>query len=143
MPIYNYGLDWDYNKGPWGQRGRSKPVCFSSQIGIYVLYKNKKLIYVGRSGSGKKPGIGGRLYYHHGEGQLAGRWNRFSWFGFVPVESGEVRIDTPSTLSNREDEIRDVEALLIYLLMPPGNGNGGSYKHIEKYQQVSSPEDGV
>jgi len=81
MPIYNYGLNWDYSGEAWGRRGRSEPVWFGLQIGIYALYKNKKLVYVGKSGSGKKPNIASRLANHHRN--MAGKWNRFSWFGFI------------------------------------------------------------
>jgi hypothetical protein len=137
MPIRNYGLHWDFELGQKGRRTKRGPVVdFEPQIGVYLLYRRKKLIYVGRSGKGFGPNIGGRLVHHSREGKLVGKWDSYSWFGFFPVIDGKIRKRKKTDVSVAE-EIRDIEALLIYLLDPPENGRPGDHGHIDAYSQVT------
>jgi len=67
-----------------GNRNRkpfSKPIDFSLQIGVYALYADFDLVYVGQVGGGGSNRLLNRLRDHNKK--LAGRWNRFSWFGLV------------------------------------------------------------
>ena len=67
----------------------SAPVNFSQQIGLYLLYDGREVIYVGRAKTGNST-LGARLYAHTKD-RLSARWDRFSWFGFLPVsENGEL-----------------------------------------------------
>jgi hypothetical protein len=63
--IKNYGLHWDIDKVFWGRQrnpgtllgtaSRSKlahPVDFREQRGIYALYANYELVYIGQTGAG-------------------------------------------------------------------------------------------
>src|SRR4051794_27744 len=115
MPIRNFGVRWNYDYSAWGRlRPRSPAVDFTEQIGIYLLYKNDKLIYVGRSSIGGSR-IGARLAHHYSYGDNAGKWDAFTWFGFKPVVDGKLQTEIESAVSY-ESEIRDIEALLIFLL---------------------------
>jgi hypothetical protein len=38
-----------------------------------------------------------------------------------------------------EDEIKDIEALLVYLLNPSLNKIGGDHGHIDQYEQCPEP----
>lgn len=63
--IRAYGLHWSSNKVHWGRRGagnagrllgyeanRNNPVDFRNQKGIYALYDDCDLVYVGQVGTG-------------------------------------------------------------------------------------------
>jgi hypothetical protein len=95
-------------------------------------------MYIGKSGQGEGPNIAGRLndHYYYYYGEKMGKWELFSWFGFMPVENDIVQVGSPASVADREREIGDIEALLIHLLTPDWNRNGGSYKHMEEYKQV-------
>ncbi|WP_206678263.1 hypothetical protein, partial [Salmonella enterica] len=55
----------------------AKPVNFADRVGVYILYSGERVIYVGRI---TEPRLGPRLWDHMCD-RLAGRWDRFSWFG--------------------------------------------------------------
>src|SRR6476620_10740378 len=68
--------------GRVGKRGESLKVAdFRFQRGIYVLYDDYGPYYVGLTRVGT---LGSRLKQHRRD-QHAGKWDRFSWFGFAPV----------------------------------------------------------
>lgn len=63
------------------------PVDFYKQLGIYLLYDGREVIYVGRTTD--RP-LGRRLYEHTMD-RMSARWDRFSWFGLLPVsDSGQI-----------------------------------------------------
>lgn len=87
--IQTYGLHWHIEKIFWGwqnrlgslrgaasRSSRAIPVEFRNQRGIYALFANYDLVYVGQTGAGKNR-LFERLKYHRTD-QLAERWNRFS-----------------------------------------------------------------
>jgi hypothetical protein len=90
--IKNYGLHWQIDNVVWGWQmnpgtllgaaSRSRqahPVDFREQRGIYALYADYELVYVGQTGAGDD-----RLFKRlktHKTDHLSERWNRFSWFG--------------------------------------------------------------
>ncbi len=59
----------------------AEPVDFCNQLGIYLLYDGREVIYVGRTTD--RP-LGKRLYEHTID-RMSARWDRFSWFGLLPV----------------------------------------------------------
>lgn len=85
----SFGMYWSRDAVEWlrsprilgKQYGGSTQVDFCNQIGVYLLYDGREVIYVGRA---TERGLGVRLYEHTWE-RLASRWDRFSWFGFLPV----------------------------------------------------------
>src|ERR1700680_4765828 len=76
-------LGWQNNPGSLrgaASRGpNSVPVEFREQRGIYALYANYDLVYVGQTGAGDDR-LFKRLKVHRTD-HLAERWDRFSWFG--------------------------------------------------------------
>lgn len=99
--IWNYGLHWHVDRVWWGSpspgdagilygaKNRNAPqehvVDFREQIGIYALYADYELVYVGQAGTG-----GTRLFNRlnaHRSDHLSERWDRFSWFGALDVDN--------------------------------------------------------
>jgi len=77
MLIRTMGLFWKREDVFWGKGGkgnkatllgvsvkakRDEPVNFLDQIGVYALYANYALVYIGQTGTGKKR-LGSRLVY--------------------------------------------------------------------------------
>ena len=92
MLIRTMGLFWKRDDVFWGKqknRGtllginpntkKGEPTDFWSQIGVYALYADYHLAYIGQTSS-----IGTRLREHLKD-DLAGRWDTFSWFGVRKV----------------------------------------------------------
>lgn len=132
--IFNHGECWEYEKSGWGKCGRLK-VNFATQIGIYVLYRGDKPIYVGRACKGKGT-IGKRLDYHW-KRRNKRRWTSYSWFGFKPDRNDGTLGNPPNKAVGYEAEICDVEALLIYLLNTPRNDIAGKHRHIKRFNQLA------
>lgn len=117
------------------QQALSKPVDFSAQRGIYILYDHHTVVYIGRSVD--RP-LGRRLYEHTID-RLGSRWNRFSWFGLLDVtnEGKLVEISIKVTLPSL---IATFEALLIEALEPPQNRKRGDDFSALEYIQDIDPE---
>jgi hypothetical protein len=141
MPIRNYGIYWrwpeaGFTNSMWGQHEGNEPVNFRYQIGIYTLEKDKKVIYVGRSGVGDTACISGRIYNHHFKKKDRSSWNTFSWYGFRRVTPAGGLYKTPRVAMETGDVIRDIEALLIGVLEPTLNATSGRYAHMHRYYQM-------
>ena len=135
MPILNYGIKWDPHYAMRGRHRDFGAIDFEGwQIGLYALYQRDKLMYIGRSSDGKKPSISGRLRYHYKEDkEKMGKWERYSWFGFLPPRPASAQ----TTISMPIGEcVSDIEALLIHLIQPPWNGAPGSHSHIHEFEQI-------
>lgn len=117
------------------QQAQSKPVDFSTQRGIYILYDHHTVVYVGRSVD--RP-LGRRLYEHTID-RLGSRWDRFSWFGLLSVtdegklEENPLKVTLPSLIAT-------LEALLIEALEPPQNRKRGDDFSLMEYIQDVDPE---
>ncbi|MGR0481220.1 MAG: GIY-YIG nuclease family protein [Candidatus Electronema sp. V4] len=87
--ITSFGMFWRRESIEWTVKPKllgmqqigATPVDFCKQLGIYLLYDGREVIYVGRSTD--RP-LGKRLYEHTID-RLSTRWDRFSWFGLLPV----------------------------------------------------------
>ena len=133
--IHAYGLFWSAKDGAtWtarlGERSRllgrigsispNLQVCdFWSQRGIYVLYDHYGPYYVGLT---RETTLGGRLRRHLSD-YHAGRWDRFSWFGFRRVRKrvfgtalGASALSQKYPRADSASTIGDIEALLIQSL---------------------------
>jgi hypothetical protein len=134
MPIISYGVTWNPQYAMVGRCGNADPIDFRGwQIGLYVLYQRDRLMYVGKSGGGEEPSISGRLVYHKTEDKnKIGKWDRYSWFGFLTEESAKRTISMPVG-----DCISDIEALLIHLTHPEWNRAPGKHKHIQEFEQIA------
>lgn len=146
--IANMGLFWREDRVFWGTGGnrgkllgqlvgakRSKPVDFRKQRGIYVLYSDYKIIYIGQAGKGNAA-LFSRLKRHTRD-DLAERWDRFSWFGLDPVLiSWRLAAPTKRAAPNTETILNHIEGILIHAAEPPLNRQGGSFgPDVERYRQ--------
>ena len=142
--ITSFGVFWRKDAIDWNsstplilgaQNIDAIPVNFFGQLGIYLLYDGREVIYVGRTTD--RP-LGRRLYEHTFD-RLATRWNRFSWFGLLPVSpKGELQAQ-PSQYA-AEKIIPALEAILIEALEPPQNRKRGDDLSAVEYIQKEDPE---
>jgi hypothetical protein len=113
----------------------SQVVDLSDQRGVYLLYDRSEVIYVGRA---IDQGIGVRLRQHISD-RLAGRWERFSWFGVHRVsENGELNMAEPTY--DRTLLIATMEALLIESVEPSQNRKRGDEFRAVEFLQAEDPE---
>lgn len=138
-----FGMYWDRNLIAWetdsqllgSQYYNSQPINFTNQKGVYVLYHDRDLIYIGQAFDRS---IFTRLR-EHTQQRLRSRWNRFSWFGIYDLNETGV-LDTSDINYNYESNkiIDGVESLLIEICEPPQNRKKGDDKSAE-YMQVMDP----
>jgi hypothetical protein len=112
----------------------AEAVNFQKQIGIYLLYDGREVIYVGRATD--RP-LGRRLYEHTLD-RLATRWNRFSWFGLLPVAENGSLAAMPGQYGS-EQLIPALEAILIEALEPRQNRRRGDDLAAVEYLQQEDP----
>ena len=147
--VRSVGLFWREDFAYWGagrQAGAllgvpfhattSDPIDFRNQIGIYALYADYQLVYVGQAGVGNQT-LFSRLK-HHRKDDLAGRWNRFSWFGVLRVlDNGQLSSKIEALHPELATVLNHIEAILIHAAEPPMNGQGGRFgKQVTRYKQV-------
>jgi hypothetical protein len=149
MLITNFGLFWKVDDVFWGRpknagsllgvqaaAKRDGIVDFREQSGIYALFADYDLIYVGQTG-----GNGQKLFTRlnqHRTRELAGRWNMFSWFGTRSVlETGELKAEKRGAHSNHQLVLNHLEAILIQVAEPSLNRQGGKWgRGVEQYLQA-------
>ena len=141
--ITSFGMFWRRDNVEWNampklygvQQIGADSVDFCRQIGIYLLYDGREVIYVGRSTD--RP-LGRRLYEHTTD-RMATRWDRFSWFGLLPVsETGSIGV-MPVTYP-AEKLIPALEAILIEALEPRQNRKRGDDLAAVEYSQKTDPD---
>ena len=157
MPIIkNFGFLWERKYIKRGSGGAGNAGCidgfrdgdkntlidFSDQIGVYALYdENRSIIYVGQAGNGKAT-LFARLKQHMKGSNLWNRWMYFSWVGFRNVlESGHLRktqsVNARISGFKYGDALNEIEGILIELLEPKLNKQGGKLKKaIEYFQNI-------
>ena len=139
--IKAFGKHWQRDKVDWSKTdpslwGRQSPksqfVDFKAMRGIYMLFDNNELIYVGVA---VKESIAKRLKQHTKDKKLCTRWNRFSWFGIDGVnQNGTIRkVNTFSV--GIDDVAKAVEAIVIEGAEPLCNKRGGDYLKGREYAQ--------
>jgi hypothetical protein len=141
--ITSFGMFWRKEAIEWSatpkllgmQQIGATPVDFYKQLGIYLLYDGREVIYVGRTTD--RP-LGKRLYEHTVD-RLSARWDRFSWFGLLPV-SEEGNIGTLPEVYNAAKLIPALEAVLIEALEPRQNRKRGDDLAAVEYLQKVDPE---
>jgi hypothetical protein len=142
--IQAFGMYWARNSIVWSaspsllgqQQSGAKPVNFTNQRGVYLLYDDRDVIYVGRA---TDQGLGKRLFQHTVD-RLASRWNRFSWFGLWRVtQNGDLEEMSPRSLP-ADIIVTTMEALLIEGLEPPQNRRRGDDFRAVEYLQAEDPE---
>jgi hypothetical protein len=141
--VSSFGMFWRRDAVEWlatpkllgMQQIGSTPVDFNKQLGIYLLYDGREVIYVGRSTD--RP-LGRRLFEHTID-RMSARWDRFSWFGLLPVaESGTLGKLPPSFEAAKL--IPALEAILIEALEPRQNRKRGDDLAAAEYIQKVDPE---
>lgn len=142
--IKAFGKYWLRDKVDWSktepsligrQTSKSQLVDFKTMRGVYMLYDNHQLVYVGEA---VKESIAKRLK-HHTKDRLCNRWNRFSWFGIDGVnQNGTIRkVNTFSVKS--DDVVKALEAIVIEGAEPLHNKRGGDYLKGREYKQAVLP----
>lgn len=141
--ITSFGMFWRKEAVDWTrtpkllgmQKIGATPVDFYKQLGIYLLYDGREVLYVGRTTD--RP-LGRRLYEHTID-RMSERWDRFSWFGLLPVsDSGQI-----GSLPEAYDAatlLPALEAILIEALEPRQNRKRGDNLEAAEYLQKADPE---
>jgi hypothetical protein len=141
--ITSFGMFWRRDNVEWSampklygvQQLGADSVDFCKQIGIYLLYDGREVIYVGRSTD--RP-LGRRLYEHTAD-RMATRWDRFSWFGLLPIsETGNIG-SLPASYP-AEKLVPALEAILIEALEPRQNRKRGDDLAAVEYSQKTDPD---
>jgi hypothetical protein len=145
--ILSYGLYWHADRVFWGRpkvRGtlygaasrslKARPVDFRDQRGIYALYADHELVYVGQTGAGSD-----RLFKRlkgHKSDHLSERWDRFSWFGTQWVTKiNELSKDTAAVSQTVEAALNILEAVSIAISEPRLNLQRGKWGEAKQYFQ--------
>lgn len=160
IPVQSVGLFWQEEDVFWGAGSKSgkllgvpsgnisaTPVDFRNQVGIYILYDDYTPIYVGQSGGGKQKLFSRLKHHRNGRDDLAGRWNRFSWFGTLRVlGNGKLAKPAAKVHVTLNVLLNHLEGILIHSIEPPMNGQAGRFGNkVTRYVQVRDerlgPED--
>lgn len=140
--VTSFGMFWSRQSVLWQatpkllgvQQKGAATVDVSKQAGIYMLYDGREVIYVGRATSA----LGKRLYEHTYD-RLASRWDRFSWFGLLPIADNGTIGELPETFEGSK-LIPALEAILIEALEPRQNRKRGDDLSAVEFMQVEDPE---
>ena len=139
MLIQNYGLYWKEEDVFWGRGNNAgtllgvpatnitaDPVDFREQAGVYLLYADYQLVYVGQAGN-RNQKLFDRLKQHRRDA-LAQRWNQFSWFGTRRVlNTGDLSAEVEGAHSTHAEVLNHIEAILIHTAEPAQNRQGGRF----------------
>jgi hypothetical protein len=147
--IRSYGVHWRADRVNWGRQGagnqgtllgaasksvRAVPVDFRRQRGIYALYAEYDLVYVGQTGSGNDR-LFKRLKAHRFD-HLSERWDRFSWFGTQWVtQQHALSMDAAAVHQTVEAALNTMEAVSIAISEPRLNLQRGRWGEATKYFQ--------
>lgn len=143
--INAFGIYWNRSLVHWKtkpdllgiQQIGASAVNFNDQIGLYLLHDSRETIYVGQA---IEQPLGQRLKYHTAD-RLSGRWDRFSWFGFYPVnEHGKLMTDIELDKITVQHLGDILEALLIESIEPRQNRKQGNLFFGLEYLQQEAPE---
>ncbi len=140
--ISSFGMFWRREAIDWVSSPRilgtqqigAEAVDFHRQIGIYLLYDGREVIYVGRATD--RP-LGKRLYEHTLD-RFSSRWDRFSWFGLLPVSGAGSLGELPGSYVASK-VIPAIEAILIEALEPRQNRKRGDDLSAAEYIQKEDP----
>ncbi len=141
--VTSFGMFWRKEAVEWMatpkllgmQQIGATPVDFFKQLGIYLLYDGREVIYVGRTTD--RP-LGKRLYEHTFD-RMSARWDRFSWFGLLPVSDNGFLGTLPESYVAAK-LIPALEAILIEALEPRQNRKRGDDLAAVEYLQKVDPE---
>lgn len=140
--VSSFGMFWRREAVEWVGKPKllgmqqigATPVDFTKQVGIYLLYDGREVIYVGRTTD--RP-LGRRLYEHTID-RMSARWDRFSWFGLLPVSEAGTLGKLPESFDATK-MIPALEAILIEALEPRQNRKRGDDLAAVEYLQKEDP----
>jgi len=140
--ITSFGMFWRRDAIEWGatpkivgmQQIGAEAVDFHGQLGIYLLYDGREVIYVGRAT--ERP-LGRRLFEHTLD-RLSTRWDRFSWFGLLPVSDKGTLGPMPESYQSTKI-IPALEAILVEATEPRQNRKRGDDLSAAGYLQKEDP----
>lgn len=146
--IRSFGLFWHEDRVFWGRRNnpgalygarsassRAARVDFRDQRGIYALYADYDLVYVGQTGA-KDARLFNRLKAHLDD-HLSERWNRFSWFGTRWVTKTHIlAADAEAAHPTTATALNVLEAVAIAVAEPRLNLQRGRWGDAVQYLQV-------
>jgi len=146
--IKTYGLFWKAGDVFWGRQNNpgtllgvlSKSssavrVDFREQRGIYALYAQYELVYVGQTGAGDDR-LFSRLKWHLTD-HLAERWDRFSWFGTQWVtQQHQLSTDTAEIHETMAPALNLLEPVSIAMSEPRLNLQRGRWGDTKQYFQI-------
>lgn len=138
--IHLYGEFWNPDAVAWGApgrrsggggnkgtlmgelklaRGASATLDFRDACGVYALYDNFRLVYVGQAFQGARGCLGKRLRDHLAD-CFAWRWDKFSWYSTSSIRDRSVRAAGARRIA--PDTVVDtLEAFAIAIASPPLN----------------------
>jgi hypothetical protein len=140
-----FGAYWSRNSIRWDtpkpklqgqQQIGAQVVDLSKQVGVYLLYHEREVVYVGRATD--RPIV--KRLQEHNKDRLKARWNSFSWFGLYSVSANGKVIENQPTISDSESLIRTLEAVLIEAMEPRQNRRGGDHFSDIDFIQVEDQE---
>lgn len=151
--IKSYGLHWQADNVFWGRRNvrgtlmgaasmssRARQVDFRDQRGIYALYADYDLVYIGQAGSRENHRLFNRLKMHRSD-HLSDRWNRFSWFGTQSVKvKGDLSMEAAQLHLEMVGALNVMEAIAIAIAEPRLNLQRGRWSDATQYFQAIDPE---
>lgn len=114
------------------QSPESQSVDFSTMRGIYMLFDNNTLVYVGIA---VKDSIAKRLRDHTKDRHCT-RWNRFSWFGIDGVNQNGTIHEVNTFSVTIDDVTKAMEAHVIEGAELQNNKRGGDYLKGREYKQL-------
>jgi hypothetical protein len=143
--ITSFGMYWDESRINWTgnnpdlfgkQKNAIDTINFKKQIGIYLLHDMMGTLYVGQSFD--RP-ISVRLKEHKSD-RLAGRWQKFSWFGLYRIDDRGNIIESLNEQEplNYRILIDTFEAILIESMEPRQNRKRGNNLEDFEYLQDGS-----
>ena len=149
--IRSYGLHWHKDRVFWGHQNNSgslmwpaspngRPVDFRKQRGIYALYADYRLVYIGQTGSAQKDRLFDRLKSHLRD-HLSERWDRFSWLGTQwVIKESQLSVDTAKVSGEISSILNILESTSIAISEPSLNLQRGRWGDCTQYYQLVSPD---
>jgi hypothetical protein len=140
MIIKVYGQFWSRDRVNWatrellGVRKGKKRCDIWDQRGIYALYKDFQVVYVGQADS---RGIGVRLAEHRTD-RFAQRWDSFSFFGICEVDQHGKAKPAKKVTVPPTSLIKSLELIGILLSDAPLNRARGKFPDSEKVRQIEA-----
>ena len=146
--ITSFGMYWKKDGVKWGakpkttpkllgmQKNGAIPVNFCEQRGIYLLYDGREVIYIGRT---TDRALGKRLY-EHTKDRMSERWDRFSWFGLLPVKNEDGSLGSLPATYDAAKLIPAFESILIEAFEPRQNRKRGDDLAAVEYLQKIDPK---